>query len=630
MSNKVAETHDEIYEENQESKADNRQVRFNCYRLVTKDDPNFKINGRQARKGGAKAEWLGPTLGWAFEKKEDAEAIAAEYTKGIRTIRVVSWYDEFVEDKWGNDTNRSKLAKRNLKHRIEKQKNNEKLQRIESECDRSGLHPSWLCLESLPEDREFTDQERKAFELCKPKWDGAQHEQKIVELKEHDLQCEENALNEEPVPDFVHEFNKKHAVVLQGKVVVLKEGKDEHGKLKLSFCPPSNMVHLYRSDKDKDGKILFNRWMNHPQRRTFPDGIIFDPRTCGHYGGFYNTFRGFSIEPQQGDCSKYWELLEILCGGEQEKVNYVRRWFAHLIQRPWELAETALALRGEEGIGKGRLIGYLSKLVSPHCMEQSSTDRLTGRFNSQLRDTLLVYVSEAHWTGGKTEAGVLKALITDPQMAIEQKGVDLVTATNYNRVVLSSNEDAIAPLGITDRRFFIINCDSSLRENHDFFKALEEQMLHKGGLEALMYDLLNEDLSGWHPRQMPRNSDGFDLKLRDMAALQRWLFERLREGSVGDTRSPVDSRHPWNPNAETVISKDEVYNDYKLYCIQAEKKHYDSGKFWKEMRKYLGEIEVTRPGSGSDRKRVVCLPSLQDARQSFEKYAKEGLEIWED
>ena len=46
-----------------------------------------------------------------------------------------------------------------------------------------------------------------------------------------------------------------------------------------------------------------------------------------------------------------------------------------------------------------------------------------------------------------------------------------------------------------------------------YFSKLENQM-STGGIQGLMYDLLQEDLSTFDPRNMPLNDYGFDMKTK--------------------------------------------------------------------------------------------------------------------
>ena len=55
----------------------------------------------------------------------------------------------------------------------------------------------------------------------------------------------------------------------------------------------------------------FEWWLAHPQRRDV-SGIVFDPGASVDEA-YYNLWRGFAVEPRQGDCSPFvqhiWEVI---------------------------------------------------------------------------------------------------------------------------------------------------------------------------------------------------------------------------------------------------------------------------------------------------------------------------------
>jgi hypothetical protein len=68
--------------------------------------------------------------------------------------------------------------------------------------------------------------------------------------------------------------------------------------------------------------------------------------------------------------------------------------------------------------------------------------------------------------------------------------------------------------------------------------------------EALMYDLENENLKGFHPRVKPRSRHGFDMKLRSADSVIRWLYECLQaEKLVGKP----------GPNAGLMVESGEAW-----------------------------------------------------------------------
>ncbi len=122
-------------------------------------------------------------------------------------------------------------------------------------------------------------------------------------------------------------------------------------------------------------------WIKSPHRRIFHD-IVFNPKRVGHYDDKYNIWKGFAVEPIQGDCSLCWaHVKEIICNGKEAHYQYVRKWLAHLIQKPWVIF-TALVLRGKQGTGKGSFVEPIGKIFGSHYAPLANLDRILGRFNS--------------------------------------------------------------------------------------------------------------------------------------------------------------------------------------------------------------------------------------------------------
>lgn len=596
---------------------------LNCYILMVNGDPDFKLKARSARAGGKRAEYI--PEGWVYEKKEDAEEIAERWTCGKRKIVVRAWFNSQVNDIWHGSKISADIARKKISHGLNFNKNSEEKRQIEQECDCRGLHHSWLYCEELPE--EMSDLENQLHKVYKPLWNQTVEKLEHLKLREEDIKLLEED-SKENIPDYVYRLNLTHAVIHHNKTNILTEKKDPvFEKVSFSLESVDSFHNWYKPHKDKNGQQISKKWLEHPQRREYPGGIVFNPKVKGHYDGFYNLFQGFSVEAKKGDCGFFWELVfEALSAGCQETYVYIRKWLAHMIQNPSELAEVALAFRGLQGTGKGTFMNYIGKLVSPHYLELAQTGQVVGRFNSHLKDLILVYANEALWGGNKSEVGVLKAMITDKHQAIEQKGIDIVQVRNCKRVVLSSNEDWIAPMDIDDRRFLVVDVIPKFKEDDRYFAKLRLQMEQQDGLNALMYDLQNEDINNWHPRKKPNSGSGFDLKLNSMKTPHLWLYECLFKGRYmtepEEDSAWIEHSHP---------RKDRIYNDYKLYCETKHKSPENERIFWRLLKQILGNLEESRPQELGIRFRIVSLPSLTQARDLFAKFAKEnGQDLWEE
>jgi hypothetical protein len=56
--------------------------------------------------------------------------------------------------------------------------------------------------------------------------------------------------------------------------------------------------------------------------------------------------------------------------------------------------------------------------------------------------------------------------------------------------------------------------------------------LENGGIQAMLYDLLDWDLGKWHPRQVYETEGLRKQKQRSLAPLDQWFVELLQEGKL--------------------------------------------------------------------------------------------------
>ncbi len=301
---------------------------------------------------------------------------------------------------------------------------------------------------------------------------------------------------------------------------------------------------------------------------------------------------------------------------------YVRKWLAHLVQKPWIIA-TALVLRGKQGTGKGTFVTAIGKLFGPHFAPLASLDQILGRFNSHLKNAILIFADEAIWGGNKREVGALKSLITEPRLFIEAKGKDGYWIDNFKHLIVSSNEDWAVHLDPDDRRFFVLDVPDLRKEDLAYFNKIHHQ-LENSGYEALMYDLQNEDLTGFDPRVMPENFSGFDMKLESAPSMDRYIYTSLKEGCWDHANAvPSIKLH------DHII--DHFYEHYKNWCSYEHQKVMSKEQVGKRLRVILPSMKSKRAPREEDVKRryKYMFPDLEICRSAFENFYKQSPSIWE-
>ena len=169
------------------------------------------------------------------------------------------------------------------------------------------------------------------------------------------------------------------------------------------------------------------------------------------------------------------------------------------------------------------MVNVFSRLFGPYTIEVSQSSHLVGNFNAHLQNKLLVYADEAFWAGDKRAEGALKAIITEDKIAIEMKGIDVQSSSNFARLILASNNDWVVPASIDQRRFAVIEAGEARMQDAHYFKALLDQ-IEQGGLQALMQFLMDRDLNGTNLRKIPRTAALVDQQLHSLDSVGQWLF----------------------------------------------------------------------------------------------------------
>lgn len=421
----------------------------------------------------------------------------------------------------------------------------------------------------------------------------------------------------------IAELNEKHAIVRAGQTYILTEkehpvfgGKDFDLESKQSF-------KMYYEDENIvcwDGKIKNKAdvWLKSPQRRKYRN-IVFDPKMTTEEAekkGCYNYWQGFAKDSKKGDCSFYWDhMRENICANNYEAFEYLFKWCAYTFQYP-DQVHSSIVLIGPQGVGKNSFVEPLGVLLGAHYVLLSNIGELTSNFNFHLKNAVLIHANEAFWGGHRKDVSTLKSMITEDMCLIEGKGKDRIMVRNYKHIILSSNEEWPVQLDPDDRRFFVLRVSAAHKEDHAYFKAIKDQ-LDNGGYEALLYDLLNADVSDFNPRKPPSSPFSFDLKMRGASSMQRYLYDMLLEDSLrlGDGE---------------VIPKQDAFQYYKDWCIENGERVQNRSEFGSELKKFLPSVRNFRPSQYGQRVRSYKFPSLEKCREDFCKSFKETGWIWSD
>ena len=270
-------------------------------------------------------------------------------------------------------------------------------------------------------------------------------------------------------------------------------------------------------------------WMKHPNRREYRNVVFYPNR---EFPDSMNLWRGFSVEAKAGDCGLFLDhLLHVLCKGNRTYYDYLIRWMANAIQNPHLPGQVAVVLRGGQGTGKGTFGNAFGKLFGTHYKYVSNPKHVTGQFNAVLTDCVFLFADECFAANDKVAESALKALITEPFIRTEQKGVDNMEGRNCTHLCMATNSNWAISADLDDRRFFVLEVDDAQQTNAKYFGALNEQ-LENGGYEALMHHLLHLNLEGFNVRNCPKTAELRRQQEQSMSPTQAFILNILEDGRL--------------------------------------------------------------------------------------------------
>ncbi len=340
-------------------------------------------------------------------------------------------------------------------------------------------------------------------------------------------------------PGFMN-LNDEFAAVLAydgvgQRVVNLVTGESHKPNEFIAFFA-NQFVTVFNDKGDPMQKPLGKYWWEHKDRRSYARDKFAPPGVPVGIDEL-NTWQGFAVEPLPGgSCDLYLaHIRDVVSNGEKSIYEYLLDWMAKSVQEPHRKIGTALVLRGDPGTGKGTFAKPFTELFGSHGMTITDPSLLVGSFNGHLEHCVTLFADEAVGANmDKKGESIVKALVTEETIAINAKFKAAGQRASYLRIIMASNEELAVRISKGDRRFVVLDVNSSRVEDRVYFEAVNEE-LNNGGREALLYMLLARDVSEFHAEaSRPKTLALSEQKNLSGNPLERWWVSVLQEGVLDD------------------------------------------------------------------------------------------------
>jgi hypothetical protein len=361
-------------------------------------------------------------------------------------------------------------------------------------------------------------------------------------------------------------------------------------------------------------------------RKTYDAGLIFEPPPNIVRGRVFNHWRGFNLEPEEGD----WSLVrnhikDIICRGDDANFQYLMTLIAHIFQRPGEKTGAAIVVRGKKGTGKSLIFDvFLNKLLQQYAQTIANRTQIVGQFNAHLFGKLYVCLEEAVWAGDMAGEGVLKHLLTGENITYEFKGMMPFQGSNYTRVAFLSNEEWVVPATYDERRFFIISPSEEKVGDKEYFVKLAEAVADPDVQAAFLYDMLNTEVDDWNVLRFPPNTKWLKEQVIQSTPPEDEFFLDLIRANGSRTGVKDDDLEPFfiSDDEGAEHDADLVYQHYRRAMstagVGATRRARPYPAFEKKVKKYFG-VDIVVTTNTRVRTSTIPFPPMQEVRDRLKK-----------
>ena len=303
----------------------------------------------------------------------------------------------------------------------------------------------------------------------------------------------------------------------------------------LTYVTQTNMKEMLKSIKlwKIENKTL-TAWdvLNENSSKLMIKGVKFNSNDPD----IFSTFQGYKYKildtVNESLIVEFLKLIhDVICEGNDELYKYVIGWIASLIQKPGIKNETALILKGLQGIGKNTFTNVISELLSGYsCKNVTDISELTGNFNSIVEDKMLIVLNEVKNCGDDRLANfnALKSIITDSTIRINEKNQPRRTSENVANFIFVTNNSFPVKVEVGDRRYVVLQCNGLHKGDDEYFKQMYKSF-NKEFYDNLLTYFIKYDINDFNPRRIPMTEAKQDLIDASKSPLDQWICDHYDE-----------------------------------------------------------------------------------------------------
>lgn len=281
---------------------------------------------------------------------------------------------------------------------------------------------------------------------------------------------------------------------------------------------------------------------------------------------YLNRFIPIKVEPLKPKAHELeaWESLTNRLHDEHYR-RWLMQFFAYAVRHPGvKITQAPLLYSETPGTGKSTLMNQVPALLFGwKYVNAVSNDMLSKSFNATLADSWYIVLDELKTNGGRQDrvqlANKMKPWITDPQLSIERKGLDVYQVPNRLLIGATSNFDDAVQINDDDRRWAISEMGGKAMTDADIADLYTGFLNTDRAAGVLRYLMDRVDLTGFSPTgKAPRTAGRAVMVASGLGAWETQIGEMMVAGKAPfdrDVFTPTDAQDALHGTASPSLKR---------------------------------------------------------------------------
>ena len=317
--------------------------------------------------------------------------------------------------------------------------------------------------------------------------------------------------------------------------------------------------------KEKKKRTAYDGLLEHLSKITIQVVRFYCPDDDNIYSLFHDYKYNIKDICDESKIKSYLDFIkEVICENKDNINEYILNWIAYIVQNQGKRTNTAIVLKGLQGIGKGTFTDVLCEMLSRYSAPNiTDIKEITGDYNSVIEGKKLLVLNELKNVGEERLANfdALKSRITDDYIRVGEKYEPGRYAENVANYIFCTNNAYPVKIERSDRRYVVLEVSSSKKNNFDYWNGIYSSCKGSDFYDNLTTYFAKRDITKFNPSNLPMTEAKEAMIEVSKNPIEVWICDNYDKLIAEEGVSVQDRKCPEG------MSVKEFNLKIKPYCI---------------------------------------------------------------